>query len=63
MERHADIEMTVIEEEDFTHSSLEQKLACQGRHLGKHQGQCSETVGMGKSRASTFIIASVGRKG
>ena len=63
MERHADIEMTVIEEEDFTHSSLETVVGMpRGGHLGKHRGQ-SEDSGNGKSWASTFIMASVGRKG
>ena len=41
MERHADIEMTVVEEEDFTHSSLELEawLSILGCHSGKHLGQ------------------------
>ena len=43
MERHADVEMTVIEEEDFTHISLETVVGMpRGGQVGKHQGQSGD---------------------
>lgn len=56
MERHADIEMTVIEEEDFTHSSLETVVGMpRGGHLGKHRGQ-SEDSGNGGNHGQAHLL-------
>lgn len=55
MERHADIEMTVIEEEDFTHSSLETEA---GMPRGGIWGstRVRETVGMGEITGQAHLL-------
>lgn len=63
MERHADIEMTVIEEEDFTHSSLETVVGMpRGGHLGS-TGVSQKTVGTGEIMGKHIYYGFCGKKG
>lgn len=56
MERHADVEMTVIEEEDFTHVSLETVVGMpRGGQLGKHQGQSGDRGNRGNHRQAQLL--------
>ena len=63
MERHADVEMTVIEEEDFTHISLETVVGMpRGGQLGNTRVS-QETEGTGELMGKHNYYGFCGKKG
>ena len=63
MERHADIEMTVVEEEDFTHSSLETEAGMPRGGIWGSTRVSEETVGLGEITGKHIYDSFCGKKG
>lgn len=61
MVRYADMEMTVMKEEVYTHGSLETGMACKAWPQAEAPGLVKEAEGARETEARAFTVVSIGR--